>query len=77
VPYAWKADTWYHLKLRVEPLPNGQVRAQGKVWPTGEAEPASWTVDKLDPIGNRQGAPGFIADAEFGAYYDNLKLTAN
>ena len=24
VPYAWKADAWYHLKLRVENLANGQ-----------------------------------------------------
>jgi outer membrane protein assembly factor BamB len=77
VPYAWKADAWYHLKLRVENLANGQVRARGKVWPTGEAEPAQWAIDKTDPIGNRQGAPGIIADAEFGAYIDNLKLMAN
>jgi outer membrane protein assembly factor BamB len=77
VPYAWKADAWYHLKLRVENLANGQVRARGKVWPTGEAEPGQWTIDKTDPIGNRQGAPGIIADAEFGAYIDNLKLMAN
>ena len=28
---------------------------------------------RLDPIGNRQGAPGFFVDAEFGAYLDNLK----
>jgi hypothetical protein len=53
------------------------VRARGKVWPTGETEPAQWTIDKTDPIGNRQGAPGIIADAEFGAYIDNLKLMAN
>jgi outer membrane protein assembly factor BamB len=77
VPYPWKADTWYHLKLRVENLPDGKVRARGKVWPTGGTEPAEWTIDKTDPIGNREGAPGFIADAEFGAYFDNLKLTAN
>ena len=32
VPFAWKPDTWYRLKLRVENLPNGQVRAQGKAW---------------------------------------------
>jgi outer membrane protein assembly factor BamB len=75
--YAWKPDTWYHLKLRVENQADGKVRAQAKVWPTGEAEPAAWMIDKLDPIGNRQGAPGFIADAEFGAYWDNLKITAN
>jgi hypothetical protein len=52
-------------------------QARGKAWPTAEAEPAQWAIDKTDPIGNRQGAPGFIADAEFGAYFDNLKLVAN
>ncbi|MGB7219266.1 MAG: PQQ-binding-like beta-propeller repeat protein [Vicinamibacterales bacterium] len=77
VPFAWKADAWYHLKLRVENLPNGQVRARGKAWPTGEAEPAQWQIDKTDPIGNRQGAPGVFAFAQFGAYLDNLKITAN
>jgi outer membrane protein assembly factor BamB len=77
VPYAWKPDTWYHLKLRVENTPDGKVRARGKVWPVGEAEPPAWMIEKVDPIGNRQGAPGFFVDAEFGAYLDNLKLTAN
>jgi len=77
VPFAWKADTWYHLKLRVENMPDGKVRARGKAWPTGEAEPAQWMIDKVDPIGNRQGAPGLFVDAEFGAYLDNLKIVAN
>ena len=77
VPFAWKADTWYHLKLRVENLPDGKVRARGKAWPAGAAEPAEWMIDKTDPIGNRQGAPGLFVDAEFGAYLDNFKLMAN
>ena len=77
VPFAWKPDAWYHLKLRVENLPDGKVRARGKVWPTGQAEPAQWTIDKVDPIGNRQGAPGVFAFAQFGAYLDNIKIVAN
>ncbi len=77
VPFTWKSDAWYHLKLRVENLPNGQVRARGKAWPTGGAEPAEWTIDKLDPIGNRQGAPGLFIDAQFGAYLDNFSIAAN
>ena len=77
VPFEWKADTWYHLKLRVENLANGPVRIRGKAWLTGQSEPAAWAIDKTDPIGNRQGAPGFFVDAEFGAYLDNLKLYAN
>ena len=77
VPFTWKPDTWYHLKLRVENLPDGKVRAQGKAWPVGEAEPAAWMIDRVDPIGNRQGAPGLFLDAQFGAYLDNFTLTAN
>jgi len=77
VKYPWKADTWYHLKLRVENLPDGKVRVQGKAWATAESEPAQWTIEKTDPIGNRQGAPGVFVDAEFGAYIDNLKIAAN
>jgi hypothetical protein len=77
VPFAWEADKWVHLKLRVENLPNGSVRARGKAWPAAQPEPASWMIDKTDPIGNRQGAPGIFAAAQFGAYIDNLKITAN
>jgi hypothetical protein len=77
VPFAWKPDTWYRLKLRVENLPNGAVRAQGKAWAVGEAEPAAWTIEKMDPTGNREGAPGLFIDAQFGAYLDNFKMTAN
>ena len=78
VPFAWKADAWYRLKLRVENLPNGQVvRARGKAWPVGEAEPTAWMIDMTDPIGNRQGAPGLYLDAQFGAYLDNFTLTQN
>ena len=77
VPFAWKPDVWYRLKLRVENLPDGSVRAQGKAWPVGEMEPAAWTIEKVDPIGNRQGAPGLFIDAQFGAYLDNFRMTPN
>lgn len=77
VPFAWKPDTWYRLKLRVENLPNGAVRVQGKAWPAGEPEPAVWLIEKTDPIGNREGAPGLFIDAQFGAHLDNFALTTN
>jgi hypothetical protein len=77
VPFAWKPDTWYRLKLRVENLPKGAVRARGKAWPTGGEEPAEWQIDKTDPIGNRQGAPGMFIDAEFGAHVDNISVYPN
>jgi outer membrane protein assembly factor BamB len=77
VPFAWKPDTWYRQKLRVENLAGSQVRARGKAWPVGEPEPAAWQIDKTDPIGNRQGAPGLFIDAQFGAHLDNFLLTKN
>ncbi len=77
VPFAWEPDAWYRLKLRVENLPDGQVRARGKAWPVGEAEPAAWIIDKTDPIGNRQGAPGLFLDAQYGVYLDNFVMTKN
>jgi hypothetical protein len=77
VPFPWKPDTWYRLKIRVENLPNGQVRARGKAWAVGQAEPAAWMIDKTDPIGNREGAPGLFLNAPYGAYLDNFELTRN
>jgi outer membrane protein assembly factor BamB len=75
--FAWKPDTWYRLKLRVENLANGQVRAQGKAWPADAPEPAQWLIEKVDPIGNREGAPGLFIDAQFGAHVDNMAITRN
>ena len=77
VPFAWKPDTWYRLKLRVENLPDGKVRAQGKAWPAGEPEPTAWTVERIDPIGNRRGSPGIFGGALAEIYFDNLKVTPN
>jgi outer membrane protein assembly factor BamB len=76
--FAWKPDTWYRLKLRVENLPDGRsVRARGKAWLAADPEPAEWMIDRTDPIGNREGAPGFFVDAEFGAHIDNVRVTPN
>jgi hypothetical protein len=76
-PFAWKPETWYRLKLRVENLPDGKVRARGKAWPAGEPEPEAWTIERTDPIGNRQGSPGIYADASNEVLIDNLKVTSN
>jgi hypothetical protein len=65
------------LKLRVENQPDGKTRILGKAWPTGESEPSGWLIDRLDSMPNRQGSPGIFADAQFGVYFDNLKVTPN
>ncbi|HEV2764070.1 MAG TPA: PQQ-binding-like beta-propeller repeat protein [Pyrinomonadaceae bacterium] len=78
VPFEWKQDTWYRLKLQVENLPNGQVRARGKAWAVGQAEPAAWTVERVDPIGNRQGSPGLFGSALTAEiFFDNFKVYPN
>jgi len=77
LPYEWKPDTWYHLKLRVENLPDGSVRAMGKAWPSDAPEPAKWMVEKVDPIGAHTGSPGLFGSAPFEMLFDNVKVYAN
>jgi hypothetical protein len=76
-PFTFKPDTWYRLKLRVENLADGKTRIRGKAWPVAETEPQQWLIDHTDPIPNREGSPGIFADAQFGVYFDNLKVTPN
>ena len=83
VEFPWKPDTWYTMKLEVQSMGAGKVRARGKVWARGSAEPAAWTIERLDPIGSLKGAPGLYADAPSAAgggseiYYDNIKVYRN
>ncbi len=77
VPYKWDPDKWYSMKLRVDQQPDGKTRVRGKVWPTGEAEPAAWTVEKIDPIGHHMGSPGLYADGISDVYFDNVKVYKN
>lgn len=76
-PFAWKSDTWYRMKLQVENLADGKTRARGKVWAVGEAEPSAWMIERIDPIPNRQGAPGIFGNALAEVYFDNLKVYLN
>jgi hypothetical protein len=61
----------------VENAADGKTHIRGKAWPTGEPEPPGWLIDQVDPIPNKQGSPGLFADAQFGVYFDNYKVTAN
>ena len=78
VPFAWKGDTWYRLKLRVQNAPDGKsTHIQGKAWVATEPEPANWMIDKVDTIPNLKGAAGLFADAQNGVFVDNIKITPN
>jgi len=76
-PFAWKGDTWYRMKLRVDSLEGGKTRARAKIWPAGESEPDAWLIERVDPIGHRQGSPGIYADAPVEVFFDDVKVTAN
>ena len=77
IPFVWKPDVWYRLKLQVENLADGKVRARGKAWPASEPEPTAWLIERIDPIPNRQGAPGIYGGALAELYFDNLKVYRN
>jgi outer membrane protein assembly factor BamB len=77
VAFAWKPDTWYRLKLEVQNLPDGKTRARGKAWPANEPEPSAWMIERIDPIPNRQGAPGIFGNGLAELYFDNIKVYAN
>ena len=73
----FKPNVWYRLKLRVQNEAGGKTRIQGKAWPRDDSEPSAWLIDRVDPIPNREGSPGIFADAQFGVYFDNIKVTPN
>ena len=78
VPFEWKQDKWYHLKLRVDNL----RRREGADSREGLADGRSGAggVDDRENRSDRQsGGPcrEYSPTREFGAYLDNLKVTAN
>ena len=77
IPFPWKPDTWYRMKLEVQNLPDGTTRARGKVWLATDTEPSAWMIERIDPIPNRQGAPGIFGSALSEIYFDNVKVYRN
>jgi outer membrane protein assembly factor BamB len=83
VDFAWTKDTWYTMRLEVQTLDGGKVRARGKVWERGKPEPAAWTIERIDPIGSVKGSASLYADAPSAAgggselYWDNIKVYRN
>ncbi len=77
VPLEWAADTWYTMKMRVEPRADGTSLVQGKVWKRGDPEPAAWTIEKVDTIPHRRGSPGLYGDGISNVFFDNFKVYKN
>lgn len=75
IPFKWKADTWYHLKLTVEQQ-SGKAVCRGKAWPTGQPEPKDWTISLVDETPNTHGSPGLWGFSNsHEIYYNNLVVT--
>ena len=73
IDFAWDADVWYTMKMKVEVIDDKAV-ISGKVWRTSESEPDEWTITAEDPLPNREGSPGIYAYSATEIYYDNLKV---
>jgi hypothetical protein len=84
MPWPWKPDVWYTLKLTVD-ASGEKALVRGKAWPRGEPEPKEWTIEVEDPVPNREGCPALYAYSVgiFGnqpgadVYYDNVSVTPN
>lgn len=75
VPFEWDPETWYRVKLRVEPGEDGSTAVRGKVWPKDADEPDDWTIEAVDAIGHDHGSPGIYGYSSADIYYDNLSVT--
>ena len=84
IPFAFKPDTWYRLKLMAK-TEGGKAVVKGKAWPRGEKEPAEWGIEVNDSTPNKEGAPYLYGyangttseNAGPEAFFDNVKITKN
>jgi outer membrane protein assembly factor BamB len=76
IEFPWQPDTWYRMRLRVEPSATKTV-VRGKVWPKAEPEPAAWTIEYEDTSGIVAGAPGLYADSSTDLDFDNVHVMEN
>lgn len=81
VPFEWKPNTWYRMKLTTDfREADGHTVAilQGKVWPRDADEPEDWTITWEDEPGNTVGSPGLFGNAKDAeVFFDNVKVYQN
>lgn len=72
-----EARKWYTMKMRVDPAKDKAI-VRGKLWPRGEAEPESWTIQMEDTAPHQFGSPGLFGKAEVAEIFvDNIKVYPN
>ncbi|MCH5375920.1 MAG: serine/threonine protein kinase, partial [Planctomycetes bacterium] len=67
-------DVWYTMKMRVDIKDDG-AHVLGKVWKRGDAEPAEWTIEAVDPHPNEVGSPGLYIYSLSPSAFDNVMVT--
>ncbi len=81
VPFEWKPDTWYTLKLNASLTEkDGEKIAvlKGKCWPRDGKEPEEWTINWEDHPANEVGSPGLFGNAKDAeVFFDNVKVSNN
>jgi len=76
IPFSWEAGRWYTMKLEAR-TNGGSASLKGKVWPRGEPEPGTWTIEAVHDAGNLQGSPGFFGNSKDSEIYiDNVSVEA-
>ena len=76
VEFAWQPDTWYRMKLRVEPAA-GKTVARGKVWKKADAG-AGRVDDRLRrPVRHPGRVAGHLRGFLRGHRFDNLSVVVN
>ena len=76
VPFAWDANVWYTVKLRVDAEPDTSL-IRGKVWKRDEPEPDGWTITAEDPLAIQQGSPGLLGYSPIDIFFDNVRVIEN
>jgi outer membrane protein assembly factor BamB len=79
-PFPVTANTWYHLKARVDVAKDGSGVVRAKAWKKGDPEPDAWTIEVPHKHAHTHGSPGFFGfglQNQFAVYIDNLSVTPN
>jgi len=76
IPFTWEAGRWYTMKFEARRQGSAAI-LRGKVWPRGEQEPETWTIEATHAAGNLQGSPGFFGNSKDSEIYiDNFSVEA-
>lgn len=76
IPFSWDAGRWYTMRLEAR-TDGADAVLRGKVWPRGEPEPPTWTIEARHDAGNLQGSPGFFGNSKDSEIYiDNVSVEA-